>query len=216
MKATYNKSMIMKRAWKLFKAQEIRTMEMWSTSLKESWNIAKNGVKSFDIETLYTKYYQLVYHFILGKVNHVEDAEEIANDVFIKAHKNRANYDVHTAKINTWLFAIAKNAVIDFYRTNHTDQYVNVSNFADAETGKEVYQFIDDSADVVENNELAEQIRLAFVGLKPKYRKVADLFFLHQKQYKEIAEILDIPMGTVFGMISRCRAMLQKSLVAVR
>lgn len=216
MKANYSKSEIMKRAWKLFKAQEVRTMEMWSTCLTESWNIAKNGVKSFDIDTIYSKHYQSVYHFVLGRVNHTEDAEEIANDVFIKAHKNRANYDVHTAKINTWLFAIAKNAVIDFYRTNHTDQYVNVSDFADAETGKEVYQFADSTQDVVENNELAEQIRNAFAGLKPKYRRVAELFFLNQKQYKEIAEILDIPMGTVFGTISRCRTMLQKSLVTVR
>ena len=157
----------------------------------------------------------MVYHFILGRVNYVEDAEEIANDVFIKAHKNRASYNIHTAKINTWLFAIAKNAVIDFYRTNHSDQYINVSDFAD-ETGKEVYQFVDSTQDIVENNELAEQIRNAFAGLKPKYRRVAELFFLSQKQYKEIAEILDIPMGTVFGTISRCRAMLQKSLIIVR
>jgi len=215
MKATYNKSEIMRRAWKLFKAQDIRTMEMWSTSLKESWGIAKNSIEAIDINTIYEKYYQSVYHFVLGRVNHTENAEEIANDVFIKAHKHRHNYNVHTAKVSTWLFSIAKNAVIDFYRTNHADHYVKVSDFVD-DSGKEVYQFTDNSVDVVENNELAEQIMSAFTSLKPKYRRVAELFFLNQKQYKEIAEILDIPMGTVFGMISRCRAMLQDSLVAVR
>lgn len=206
----------MKRAWTLFKAQNIRTMEMFSTCLKESWNIAKNGIKTIDINTIYNKYYQSIYHFVLGRVNHVEDAEEIANDVFIKANKHLDNYDVHTAKINTWLFTIAKNAVIDFYRRNHSDQYTNVSDFADADTGKEIYQFVDDTADVVENLELGEQIKVAFASLKPKYRRVAELFFLSQKQYKEIAEIMDIPMGTVFGMISRCRTMLQGNLVAVR
>ena len=216
MKATYNKSEIMTRAWKLFKAQDVRTMEMFSTCLKDSWNIAKNGIKTVDINTIYSKYYQSIYYFILSRVNHIEDAEEIVNDVFIKAYKHLHNYDVHVAKINTWLFTIAKNAVIDFYRINHSDKYKNVSDFTDTDTGKEIYQFVDSTSDVIENNELAEQIQSAFENLKPKYRKVAELFFLNQKQYKEIAEILDIPMGTVFRMISRCRAMLQESLVTVR
>ena len=68
----------------------------------------------------------------------------------------------------------------------------------------------------IANNIVIDHFRSSFRSLKPKYRRVAVLYFMNQKQYKEIAEILDIPMGTVFGMISRCRAMLQESLVAIR
>jgi RNA polymerase sigma-70 factor (ECF subfamily) len=218
MKAKYNKSVIMKRAWKLFKAQEIRTMEMFSDCLRQSWNIAKNGIAINDINTIYHKYYKQVYYFILGKVNNqAHIAEELTNDVFMKAKEHLEKYDVYLAKLNTWLFTIAKNTVIDHFRTAHADKYISVDNFVDSETGRETFQIADNNeTDNVENDELSTAIQRAMYSLKPKYRRIAELFFMEQKKYDEIAEILDIPMGSVKGMINRVRAMLQESLQGVR
>jgi RNA polymerase sigma-70 factor (ECF subfamily) len=217
MKATYNKSLIMKRAWKLFKNQDVRTSEMFGQCLRQSWEIAKNGIIVNDINVIYAKYYKQVYYFILQRVaNRAEIAEELTNDVFMKCKAHIENYDVYLAKLNTWLLHIAKNTVIDHFRTAHADKYVSVDNFIDAE-GRETFQIADtNDKDNVENTELQETINRAMSKLKPKYRQVAELFFMEQKKYDEISEILNIPMGSVKGMISRVRAMLQQDLQAVR
>ena len=68
----------------------------------------------------------------------------------------------------------------------------------------------------MESNELNIGINNAFANLKPKYKRIAELYFLEDKQYNEIAEICNVPMGTVKGMISRCREMLQSELNNVR
>ena len=220
LKANYNKSAIMKHAWKLFKAQDVRTMEMFSNCLRQSWNIAKNGMAINDISAIYNKYYKQVYYFIFVRVgNMAHIAEELTNDVFIKAqrHIESNNYDVYRSKINTWLFFIAGNIVIDHFRTAHADKYVSVDNFVDAETGREKFQIADSShEDNVENSEMSIAIKNAMSTLKPKYRRVAELFFMEQKQYNEISEILNIPMGSVKGMINRCRATLQEQLQVLR
>jgi len=48
--------------------------------------------------------------------------------------------------------------------------------------------------------------------LKPKYQRIAELYFLQDKPYNEVAELLEIPLGTVKGMINRVRTMLQAEL----
>lgn len=220
LKANYNKSAIMKNAWKLFKAQDIKTMEMFADCMRKSWNIAKNGMAVNDISIIYNKYYKQVYWFIFVRVgNMAHIAEELTNDVFVKAqrHIESGNYDVYMAKMNTWLINIAKNIVIDHFRTAHADKYVSVDNFVDAETGKELFQIADNcESDNVETNEMQIAINNAMSSLKPKYRRVAELFFMEQKQYNEISEILDIPLGSVKGMINRCRATLQEKLQVLR
>ena len=208
----------MKRAWKLFNAQEVRTNEMFKDCLRQSWNMAKNGMMINNINTIYHKYYKQVYYFILVRVGNRNDlAEDLTQDTFVKISKHLETYDVYLAKLNTWIYTIAKNVIIDYVRTAHADRSVSVENFVDAETGKETYQIADsNNNDSIENKELSEAINKAMSNLKPKYRKIAELFFIEQKQYQEISEILDIPMGSVKAMISRVRAMLQESLQGVR
>lgn len=224
MKATYNKSEIMKRAWKLFKAQEVRTMEMWSTCLRNSWGIAKGktvkAIKpiSKTFEEIYAENYDSILRHINIRVNDPEVAEELVNDVFMKVHKHMGNYDESRSAIPTWVRNIANNTIIDHFRCNrYANNRTSASDFNNGE-GISEFQFTSpEEADTdIENSELGQEIMNSFRSLKPKYRRVAVLYFLNQKQYKEIAEILNIPMGTVFGMISRCRAMLQDSLVTVR
>lgn len=210
----YNKSEIMSRAWKLYKAQEVRTMEMFGTCLSQSWNIAKNRLKINIINNIHKKYYDEVFYSILSKLNNKFIAEELTNTVFEKASRNLHKYKETKGKLNTWLLTIAKNVVIDYYRANKNDsQYINVSDFSDAESGKEVYQFSNENdIDILENMELQDKINVAINGLGEKYKTIAKLFFVEQKKYAEISEQLNIPLGSVKGMINRCRTKLQVEL----
>jgi len=212
----YDMSLIMSRAWR-FRRESNNTISL-SNCLKKSWHIAKNGKKTETFTEIYNKYYKQILYFVNGKVNNMIDAEDITTEVFIKFNKlyTSDTYNVKKAKISTYLHVIAKSKVIDFYRTNHSDRYVNVDNFVD-ESGKEFFQFVDDNDnDNIENTELKTSISKAISDLKPNYKQIAELLFIKELSYKEIAQTLNIPDGTVKGMINRTRAKLQASLKDVR
>lgn len=209
-KAKYNKSRVMKMAWVMYRRNN-GTLS-WSDSLKQAWNIEKNGVAENTIETLYKNHYKEIYNHILYKVKSKHEiAEELTQDVFIKANEHLLNYDVYKAKMKTWLYTIANNKVTDYYRSIANNKMVNVSNFTNAETGKEVFQFTDneETNTMAENNEFHAKVRNVFNNLNPKHRKIAMLYFLSQMEYSEISAMCNVPMGTVKGTINRCRETLQ-------
>ncbi len=75
-----------------------------------------------DIETIYNEYHDKVFNYIKTKVNSREDAEDICADVFLKVQKKLAEYDEDKAGVSTWIYTIARNSVIDFYRVNHVSE----------------------------------------------------------------------------------------------
>jgi RNA polymerase sigma-70 factor (ECF subfamily) len=210
----YNRSRVFKTAWQIWRKNANNTINVisWSDCLKQAWNIEKNGMKIPTIEEIYKKYYSEVYRYILTKVKRIEDAEEIASDVFIRCNKHLAVYDVNKAKLTTWLYSIANNLIIDHYRKVNVT--VNVSQFSDEETGKEVFQFIgNDTTDSdVNNSETMTAINYAMSKLKPKQREVAEMYFKDNEQYTKIAEVLEMPLNTVKVTIMRIREVLQSQL----
>jgi RNA polymerase sigma-70 factor (ECF subfamily) len=64
----------------------------------------------------------------------------------------------------------------------------------------------------LENKELLEAVHKAMSSLKPKYQKIATMFFIEDRPYPEIAEALEMPIGSVKGMIFRIKAMLRGEL----
>lgn len=210
--------LIMSRAWKFYYQIPIneRVDETFSLCLRKSWHIAKNGKDNYTFTEVYNKNYNQILYFVNGWVKNMTDAEDITARVFVKLHKNFENYDVYKAKISTYLHVIAKSMITDFFRTNHSDKYINVNNFVDDE-GKEIFQFVDDdNNDSIENDELGNSIKAAINSLKPKYKQIAELYFVKELSYKEICNVLDLPMNNVKVMINRCRVKLQESLKDVR
>lgn len=75
-----------------------------------------------DIETIYTEYHDKVLSYIRSKVNSREDAEDLTAEVFLKIQKKLVDYDEEKAGVSTWIYTIARNSVIDFYRVNKTTE----------------------------------------------------------------------------------------------
>jgi RNA polymerase sigma-70 factor (ECF subfamily) len=145
-------------------------------------------------------------------MNYSAEAELITAEVFVKAARNYNNFDANKSKITTWLGTIARNLIKDEYRKGMKAFSIETINQNKAQE-KQTHAFDSNSADsAVIGDEIKNSIKNAFDALKPKYRVIADLFFVEQKSYDEISEICEIPLGTVKGMISRCRAMLQSDL----
>jgi RNA polymerase sigma-70 factor (ECF subfamily) len=216
MKNKINKSELFSRAWQLFKIEVARdennrTDKFFSECLKKSWLIVKGAPT---IEELYKKYYKLVLNFIMQKMHNIEIAEELTNDTFIKACQNMDKYCSNKSQIVTWLCTIGKHLIVDYYRKDDSDKYINVSSFVD-ESGNEMIQIKDtcnNSDENLENKELLEAVHKAMSSLKPKYQKIATMFFIEDRPYPEIAEALEMPIGSVKGMIFRIKAMLRGEL----
>jgi len=162
-----------------------------------------------------------VFSYINWKVGNIHNAEDLTADVFNKAYRliytDKIEHRFNPAKSNikTWLRTIANCAIIDNSRTDINKRFQCVSDFVNSE-GDETFQFVASktaNADFeLENNILKERLSSAFANLKPKYKRIAEIYFLQEKNYNEIVEILNVPIGTVKGMINRVREMLQGDL----
>jgi RNA polymerase sigma-70 factor (ECF subfamily) len=93
-----------------------------------------------DIETIYREYHDKVLYYIKGKVNSAEDAEDLCADVFLKVQKKIDEYDETKAAPSTWVYTIARNAVIDFYRVNRITEELPEEIVSDEEVDMDLLQ----------------------------------------------------------------------------
>ncbi|MCO5233604.1 MAG: sigma-70 family RNA polymerase sigma factor [Chitinophagales bacterium] len=164
---------------------------------------------------LLNRYKKSVYFLIFRIVKNNEDAEDLTYITFAKAFKNIEKY-IPTHGFSTWLFRIASNASIDYLRKNTIDT-VGISSSYENEVGE---VFLDNkivaSAPNPEERFIREQ-RLKFVQqivqhLDSDFEKVIRLRFFEEYSYEEIANELNIPIGTVKVQIFRAKKLLQSIL----
>lgn len=177
------------------------------------------------LEQIFNETHSQVFNHVRRVVKKYHDAEDVCSDVYIKIQKLMAKdstrFDETKSSLSTWVHTVTNSVILDFFRTNHQNYYQAVSDFNDDQKdGRSFLQFIapaNVNADsLVLTDELHDKIAKAFRALKPKYRKIATLYFLREMEYSEIAEIMNVPMGTVKGMISRARQVLQTELEGTR
>ncbi|WP_191557648.1 RNA polymerase sigma factor SigW [Metabacillus idriensis] len=155
------------------------------------------------------KIYQLCYR-MLGNSH---EAEDIAQEAFIRAYVNINSYDMDK-KFSTWLYRIATNLTIDRIRKKKPDYYLD-AEVAGTEGLTMYSQVAADVAlpeDQVETMELQQMIQKEILKLPDKYRSVIVLKYIDELSLIEISEILDMPIGTVKTRIHRGREALRKQL----
>ncbi|SHK01537.1 RNA polymerase, sigma subunit, ECF family [Tangfeifania diversioriginum] len=163
---------------------------------------------------LVEKYQQLVVNTCFGLVHNTEDAEDIAQDVFIEVfrsvHKFRAD-----SKISTWLYRIAVNRSLNFIRDNKRRKWFRSVDETSAPDSKDAYKISGetDSPDTdLENSQRTELLHAAIDSL-PKNQRVA--FTLNKYEdlsYKEISEVMQVSLSSVESLIHRAKKNLQKKL----
>lgn len=168
---------------------------------------------------IYKENWQYVYNYVLAKCKNAANAEDIVENTFIKFYRlESAKYYESKSSIKTWLCRMAGQQLIDMYR-NKNQKKSNLFVTGLNEEGKDNNNFVAPSSyntnEMVENNELKAKIYGSFRSLSKKNRKLAIYFFLNDRTYEEISEIMDIPLGTVKGTISRIRQILQCKLKGV-
>lgn len=164
---------------------------------------------------IYSENYEKFFRYFLSKIRNYQDSEELVNNLFFKVSKHLANFDSSKSSVTTWLYTIANNLIIDYWRSKSSkNKYTTISISSSSRYDDEIIQLenINPDSNNIENVELKKLIEQAFNKLKPNYRKFAQLFFIEQKKYEEIADILQVPIGTVKGTINRCREQLMNDL----
>lgn len=152
--------------------------------------------------------------YLLGSA---ADADDAAQDVFIKAFKNLKNFRPEAA-LYTWLYRIAVNTCIDRKRKPF---FLSLFHPTDAEEGAGA-AFADPRSSepspeqLVESQQISQEIQCALKQLSPKLRAVMVLKEIEGLRYEEIAEVLEISIGTVKSRISRAREELKKILIGGR
>ena len=144
----------------------------------------------------------IVLGFLYRWGNEAETAQDLAQETFIKAWLALEKYD-HRQKFKNWLLKIAYNTAIDFWRRRHRTVELDAVSLAD--------QTIDLESQVSRNQQ-AELVKQAIQSLPEQSRTALILREYHQYSYQEIAQTLDIPLGTVMSRLNYARSVLKKRL----
>jgi len=158
---------------------------------------------------LMKRYEAKLLNYIL-KISNIsrEDAEDILQEVFIKAYQNLNDFDLNF-KFSNWIYSIAHNATISAFRKK------NVRPQTVSWEDKDLNNILKSTLDV-ENTSLQKltykQILKIINQLPLKYKDVLILKFVEGKDYREISDILHKPMGTTATLINRAKKSLKQEL----
>lgn len=161
-----------------------------------------------DFNKIYNKNYKTVFNYCFGRLKNHEVCEEIANDVFCKfaRHFDDGIYDSKKSAITTYLRTICDSAIIDYIRSIKNENNIDVEDITFALISA------DNILPKIYGSELNNSIELALTKLKPTARKVAEMYFIDNMKYIQIAEILNISLNNVKVTILRAREVLQTEL----
>jgi RNA polymerase sigma-70 factor, ECF subfamily len=157
--------------------------------------------------------YALCYRFTASS----QDAEDLTQEVFIKVYANLRSFDLAKGSFHTWITTLTRNLLVDHFRRSR-QQRVTDSLDAGWDQGTDAPR-ADPIADPrttplqhAVQNQLQRMVQSALAKVSPELREAIILRDLQDMDYKEIAEVLAIPQGTVKSRISRGRAELARLL----
>lgn len=155
------------------------------------------------------RYHELIERYHAGLIIHCErivkdrdDAEDVAQEAFIKAYLNLKDYDPDKARFSTWLYRIATNQAINHLQKSRRKIIVDeIDSIAEATMPTHL------------EDERKQEILAAVLKLvPPEYRQAVEAYYWQGLSYQEIAEQLDVPLNTLRTWLSRAKKQLREEL----
>ena len=169
-------------------------------------------------EKLATGQHRRVYGICYRFTNSQSEAEDLTQEAFLKMFRNLSSFDPAKGGFTTWLTTLTRNLLVDNYRRTRLERVSDSldETYDGEEDGPTKAEKLADSRPSQEQHvaglELRAQIQQALAEVSPDLREAVILRDLEDMDYKEIAEVLGVPQGTVKSRISRGRAELAKLL----
>ena len=158
--------------------------------------------------------YNICYRF----TGSADDAEDLAQEVFIKVYRTLSSYDTEKGSFQTWVTTMTRNLLVDHFRKSRQDRStdsmdVTVTEGADSPSLSDQIQDQGPSPDQrLLTRETQEMVQKALQKLSPELREAVILRDLQDMDYREIALALKVPEGTVKSRINRGRTELARVL----
>lgn len=165
-----------------------------------------------------SRYWDRIYAMVHQLLRNQQDAEEVTQDAFIRAHRGLVNFRGESA-FSTWLYQIATNLARNRYwywwrrkrdKTISFDQPLNDST--DTPLSEIFAAELETPDDITVTQEFVDRIAHGMEKLGPKHREILILRNVKNMAYEEIAEILQISVGTVKSRIARARESLRSKM----
>lgn len=166
--------------------------------------VQKGDQEAFGI--LVERYEEKLLRYGRRFLSRSEDIEDIVQDVFMSCYQNLQSFD-SSQKFSPWIYRIAHNAFVNGLRKNKRSPLVFVD--FDAFVAHPIYE--DPAPKEREQEEIKKMIEKGLASLSPKYREVLVLYYLEELSYKEIADIIKVPTGTVGIRIKRAKDALRSA-----
>ena len=166
--------------------------------------------------TLVASYEKFIFNVACKMFSNSEDASDIAQEALIKAYKNIDKFDFNSS-FSTWLYRITVNACIDEMRRRKGRESISI-DAEDEESGLAV-QIEDTSLGAEERviqNETVSEVRAAIDKLSEEHKAVIILRDLQDMTYEQVAQTLDLSIGTVKSRLARARKSLKDIILKDR
>ena len=179
---------------------------------EEKWVADARRGDTAAFESLLRRYEKRVLALTGRMCRNPEDAQEAAQEAFLAAWQGLPSFR-GDASFSTWLYRLASNACVDLMRREGRHSNAAGPSLNDEETGLDVPDTAPSPQESAERKELREQIEEGLRSLSPEHRQVLILREIHQLSYEEIAQSLELDLGTVKSRISRGRKQLRAYLI---
>lgn len=161
--------------------------------------------------SLVDRYRARIFGLILRMVGNREDAEDLAQEAFVRAYRGLHTFDP-AQRFSPWLYRVATNHCVSALRRKRLPTVPLVVE-VDGETREVPLPDVSgDPARVWLRNEERRELHEAVLALPERYRAAILLYHMEELSYEEIAQVLDVPLNTVRTYLHRARALLRKTL----
>ena len=160
---------------------------------------------------LVKRYTDRLHNFLFRYTHNHHDCEDLVQETFLRVHKSKHSYE-RIAKFSTWMYTIALNLAKSLYKKKNRMQTVSIHK---DENDPNDYELLIPDKSILQDEELhnklsLQHLEIALMKLLPEFREVVVLRDIQELTYEEIAEITDVPMGTVKSRINRGRSQIQQ------
>lgn len=167
-------------------------------------------------DEIVARYKDGIYNYIWRMVSNRDDAEDLAQEVFVRAFASMKSFR-RESNIRTWLYRIATNLCIDKYRRSSVEKQLITPLMQSGDCNEDakpldVPDMTYDPERTYDRTELQAEVQRALSKLPDKLRSVIILYDIEGMSYEEIAETVSCPIGTVKSRIFNARAQLRKLL----
>ena len=169
-------------------------------------------------EELVVRFHRRIYNICYRFAGSADDAQDLTQEVFIKVYRTVGSFDGEKASFGTWVTTVTRNLLVDHFRKTRNDRATDSMDAVRGadEDGPTLADRLSDGAPGpqvhVESRERREMVQRALQQISPDLREAVILRDLQDMDYREIAQVLKVPEGTVKSRINRGRAELARLL----